>query len=150
METQTDYSITLLLEHTPEEVFTAITNVRGWWSENINGNTAEQGDVFTYNFKDVHYCKIELTEVIPYKRIVWKVTENKFNFVKDETEWVNNRMIFEIEEQDNKTILKFTQEGLTPEYECYQICHDCWDDYLQNSFTQLLATGKGNPNPKEE
>lgn len=150
METQTDYTLTLLLTATPAEVFEAITDVRGWWSENITGETDTKGAIFNYSFKDVHRCKIEVTELIPNQKVVWQVLENHFNFTKDPKEWVGNHIIFKIETTEEGTRLTFTHLGLIPEYECYQICHDCWTDYLQNSFTQLLSTGKGSPNPKEE
>jgi hypothetical protein len=30
-----DFNITIMVDHTPEEAFNAINNVRGWWSEEI-------------------------------------------------------------------------------------------------------------------
>jgi hypothetical protein len=33
-----DYSATFTVEQTPEEVFHAINNVRGWWSGEIHAN----------------------------------------------------------------------------------------------------------------
>ena len=68
------------VDQSPAAVFQAIQHVRGWWSEEIKGNTANQGDEFEYSYQDVHRCKIRLIEVIPDKRIVWQVLENYFIF----------------------------------------------------------------------
>ena len=144
-----NFTTTLLVDQTPEEVFTAINNPRGWWSEEIEGGTEKLNDEFNYRYKDVHISKMKLIEVIPNKKVVWLVMDNHFNFTKDESEWTGNKIIFEITEKDNKTQLKFTQVGLVPEYECYDICQNAWSNYIKNSLHSLITTGKGQPNPKE-
>lgn len=42
------------VDRTPEEVFSAITNVRGWWSENIIGDTAAVRDEFVFTDDSTH------------------------------------------------------------------------------------------------
>jgi hypothetical protein len=37
-----------------EKYFNSINNVRGWWSENIEGGTDLLNDEFTYRAKDMH------------------------------------------------------------------------------------------------
>jgi len=147
--TSLHYSTTILVEQSPEEVFNAVTNVRGWWSEEIEGGTQRQNDEFLYHYKDVHICKMKLVEVVPGKKVVWLVLDNHFNFTKDESEWKGNKIIFQISKKGNETQLTFTQEGLVPEYECYNVCHDAWTSYIQGSLRSLITTGKGKPNPKE-
>ncbi len=149
MTTATDFTTTILVQQTPMEAFNAITNVRGWWSEEIEGGTAKEGDVFEYHYRDVHRCKIRLTEVIPGRRVVWHVLENDFNFTKDKTEWVDTKMVFEISEKDGKTQVRLTHVGLVPEYECFEICENAWTQYIQQSLYGLITTGKGQPNAKE-
>jgi uncharacterized protein YndB with AHSA1/START domain len=148
MKTQ-DFTTTILVDQTPEEVFNAVTNVRGWWSEEIEGSTNKMNDEFTYHYKDVHRCKMKLTEVVRYKKVVWFVMDNYFNFTKDKSEWKNTKVIFEISEKDGKTQLHFTHQGLTPEYECYDACRQGWTNYINTSLYTLITAGKGQPNPKE-
>ncbi|MES2616577.1 MAG: SRPBCC family protein [Bacteroidota bacterium] len=144
--TTTDFSTSITVDQSPEATFNAITNVRGWWSEEIEGGTAKINDIFEYHFEDVHRCKVQLIEVIPNKRVVWKILENYFKFTEDETEWTGTTVHFEISESDNKTQVHFVHKGLVPEYECFNICKDAWSNYLHNSLYSLIATGKGMPN----
>ena len=147
METQ-NLNTTLLVDQTPKEVFDAINNVRGWWSEEIEGSTDKLNSEFDYHYEDVHRCKMKITELIQDKKVVWDVLENYFKFTKDKSEWTGNKIVFEITEKDNKTQLQFTQFGLVPEYECYDICSDSWRNYIHNSLRSLITDGKGKPNGK--
>ena len=144
-----DFTTTLLVDHSSNEVFSAINNVRGWWSEEIEGSTDKLNDEFTYHFKDVHSTKMKIIEFIPDKKVVWQVMDNYFNFTSDKSEWKGTKIIFEISSEQNKTRLRFTQQGLVPSYECFDVCKDAWTDYLQNSLRNLIVKGKGQPNSKE-
>jgi len=148
MKTQ-DFSTTLTVDQSPKQVFDAINNVRGWWSEGLEGGSEKLNDEFIYHYKDIHSCRIKLIEVVPEKRVVWLVLENDFNFTTDKTEWVNTKVIFDISRQGDKTQIHFTHEGLVPAYECYDACVNGWTRFLQGSLVELISTGKGQPNPKE-
>jgi uncharacterized protein YndB with AHSA1/START domain len=148
MENQS-FTTTMLVDQSPKEVFNAITNVRGWWSEEVEGGTSKLNDEFLYHYKDVHVCKIKLTEVVPEKKIVWYVMDNYFNFTTDESEWTGTSIIFEINKKGDKTELRFTHEGLVPENECYEACNAGWTNFMNKSLRNLIVKGKGEPNPKE-
>jgi hypothetical protein len=141
-----NFTTTVVVDKTPLEAFNAINNVRGWWSEEIEGNTEKLNDEFAYHYEDVHKCRIKLTEVIPAEKVVWLVLENYFKFTTDAEEWTGNRMVFDIAEKDGKTEIQFTQEGLVPEYECYEACKNGWTHYIQDSLYNLISTGEGKPN----
>ena len=130
-------------------VFEAIQNFRGWWSEEIEGKTDTLNETFFYHYKDIHLCKIKLIEAIPHQRLVYRVVENHFNFINDQSEWVNTRLIFDLRSEGGKTELTFTHDGLVPAYQCYQVCNDAWTGYIDNSLKNLIETGTGNPNPKD-
>ncbi len=144
-----DFTTTIAVDRSAKEVFTAINEVTGWWSENINGKTNALNSEFIYNYKDVHICKIKITEMVPDKKVVWHVLENHFNFTKNKSEWKGTNIVFEISENNGKTQLTFTHIGLVPEYECYQVCEDAWTSYIQGSLKNLITQGKGKPNTKE-
>lgn len=144
-----DFTTTVIAEATAQEVFNAVNNVRGWWSENIDGDTDRLNSEFLYYYQDVHHCRIKITEMVPNKKVVWHVLDNYFKFTKDKEEWKGTDIIFEITEKQGKAQLTFTHRGLTPSYECYTVCHDAWTHYIQGSLKDLITTGKGKPTPKD-
>lgn len=143
-----DFTTTILVDQILEKAFEAINNVRGWWSEDIEGSTDKLNSEFTYQYKDIHYCKIEIVELIPDKKVVWFVKYNYFNFPKDKTEWTNTRICFDISTLDNKTQIRFTHIGLVPEFECFDLCSTAWTGYINGSLRNLITTGKGQPNAR--
>jgi hypothetical protein len=148
--TTTDFNTTLMVDQTPKEAFDAINNPRGWWSEEIEGGTDRINDEFIYHYKDIHYCKIKVTELVPGQKVVWLVLDNYFKFTEDKSEWIGTKVVFDIARKVDKTEIRFAHEGLVPQYECYEICREAWTGYIQDSLRSLIATGKGQPNPKED
>jgi hypothetical protein len=145
-----DFTTTFLVDQTMKQAFNAINDVRGWWSEEIEGSTDKLNDEFTYHYEDVHSCKMKIIEFIPDRKVVWLVMENHFKFTRDKTEWIGTKINFEISEKDGKTQIQLTHLGLVPEYECYDICQKAWTSYMQNSLRSLITTGKGQPNGKDK
>jgi hypothetical protein len=145
-----DFTTTIVVDESPKAVFDAINNVRGWWSQEIEGDTDGLNSVFKYHYRDVHICKMRIVEFIPEKKIVWLVLENHFNFIQDQSEWVGTKVIFKISQKGGKTELHFTHQGLVPDYECFDICFKAWTQYIQESLVSLITTGRGQPNPKED
>ena len=144
-----DESTTIIQEfdQPPAAVFAAVTDVRGWWSENIEGGTGAEGDEFVYEVPHVHRCRIRVTEVVPDQRVRWLVLENTFSFVEDQQEWIDTEVHFEIGTgPGGTTSLRFTHVGLVPEFECFEICHRSWDFYVGHSLRSLITTGRGHPN----
>ena len=138
-----DFIATILVDQTPEEVFHAVNNVRGWWSGEIEGNTKTLNDEFSYRSGKFHFSKQKLIEVVPEKKVVWLVTESQLNFVKNKNEWTGTKIYFEISEQDTKTQLRFTHRGLIPGIECFGGCSNAWGKLIQQSLFSLITTGKG-------
>jgi uncharacterized protein YndB with AHSA1/START domain len=141
--------ISFQVEQTPQEVFDAITNVRGWWSEGVQGETKELGDEFTYRHKDLHYSRHRLTEVVPGKKVVWLTTESQLNFVDHKDEWTGTEVLFQVTEEQGQTTVEFTHVGLVPKLECFKACTGGWEYYITDSLRNLIVSGKGEPDPVE-
>jgi uncharacterized protein YndB with AHSA1/START domain len=145
-----NFSFTLTTNKTPQEVFKAVTNVRGWWTgyhnETFKGGTEKLHDEFTFTAADgIHVTTQKLVEVIPNEKIVWLVTKSNLSFLDKPDEWTGTKVIFDISSKGGKTQLVFTHEGLTPEVECYDSCAPSWAAYLEHRLLPLIESGKGIP-----
>jgi hypothetical protein len=87
----TNFTSSFTVDQTPEEAFAAINDVRGWWSGEIEGPTDKLGSEFSYRYKDVHYSKQKITELIPGKKVVWLVLDSYLSFIEDKGEWKARR-----------------------------------------------------------
>src|SRR3546814_10063977 len=81
-----DFTTSLEVAATPTETFSAINNVRGWWSENIDGPTDRFSAGFSYYYEDVHRTRFKITEFVPGQKVVWHVLDNYFKFITDKNE----------------------------------------------------------------
>ncbi len=149
---------TTSVDHAPDEVFAAITDVRGWWNENIIGATAALHDEFVFTDDTTHagqaakstdgirFARFRLTEVAPGKRMVWHVVDSYLTFVEDHDEWTDTKVVFDLTETPDGTRLDFTHEGLTSTgSDCFEACSRGWTFYITESLPRLIATGTGQP-----
>lgn len=146
----THFTTSFLVDQTPEEAFAAIMNVQGWWTENIEGQSEKINDEFEVRFRDVHYSRHKIIEIVPAKKVVWLVTDSQLNFVNEKSEWTDTKIIFEISKQGRRTQVRFTHVGLIPEYECFEACSNAWNQYIRQSLLSLITTGKGQPGTKKD
>ncbi len=140
-----DYTISYTVDQSAEEVFDAINNVRGWWSEEIEGNTDQLGAEFKFHYQDLHRTTQKITELVRGKKVVWRVIDSHINFVKDKAEWKGTDVVFEIGRKGRKTELRFTHVGLVPTIECYGNCSGAWGFYVNESLRGLITSGNGQP-----
>jgi uncharacterized protein YndB with AHSA1/START domain len=147
--TDHSFATTLSVEATPDEAYAAINDVRGWWSQDVDGRTDVVGATFAFrgnqDGRNVHRARIEVTELVPAERVVWQVVDNWMGFIDDQSEWKDTRIVFEISPTQDGTQIRFSHLGLVPAYECYDVCFNAWTFFLQDSLRALITTGLGDP-----
>jgi hypothetical protein len=62
-------TIAFSVDQPPQEVFDAINDVRGWWSEEIEGSTDKLGAKFKFHYKDLHRSTQKITAFVPGKKV---------------------------------------------------------------------------------
>jgi len=138
----TDFTATIKVDQTPQQVFDAVNTPQNWWSGDFEGDTKSLNDEFTYRYQDMHYSKQQVVESVPGEKVVWLVTESYLSFLEDTKEWDGTKIIFEIGEKNGQTELKFTHEGINPGVECYDACSTAWGQLIRQSLFNYITTGK--------
>jgi len=138
-----DFTTTLLVDQSPKEVFNAVNSPQNWWSGEIEGSSVKLNDEFTYRYKEIHFSKQRVVEMIPEQKVVWLVTDCCFKYTEDINEWTGTKISFEITEQGGKTELRFSHIGLVPEIECFESCSGAWTQLVHQSLASLITSGEG-------
>lgn len=138
-----DLTITLSVDKSPQEAYEAIKNVRGWWIGEIEGAADEIGDEFAYRYKEFHDTTQKVTALVPGKKVAWRVTKSKIAFVKEQDEWKDTEIVFEIKPRNSGSEITFRHVGLTPAIECFKNCASGWEFYINKSLRNFITNGEG-------
>ncbi len=143
------YRTTVLVDATPDRAYDAVNDVRGWWSEDLDGRTDTVGAEFDYRGNqdgvNVHRARLRVVDLVPGERVEWLVLDNWMSFIDDQAEWTGTSIVFEISPGERGTEIRFSHLGLVPSYECYDACFDAWTFFLQSSLRKLVTSGRGEP-----
>jgi hypothetical protein len=60
---------------------------------------------------------------------------------RDQHEWTNTKLIWELTDNGNGTTLRFTHEGLVPEKECYERVTQGWDTVIKEWLFAFINEG---------
>lgn len=140
-----NYTTTISVDATPEAAFAAIANVKDWWSGEVKGDTHRLGAQFTYEYPDLHWCRMEITEFAPGRRVAWEVVGSDLTFIQQRDEWTGTKIGFDIAASGGRTEIRFTHVGLVPAYECYDQCSTAWGALVTGNLRKLIETGQPQP-----
>jgi hypothetical protein len=144
-----NYHRTILVNVTPAEAMKKISQVNHWWKKDFSGSAEKLNDTFHIPFGDLEgeksFVDFVVSEMVPDRKAVWKVTNCNLPWFNDKTEWNNTEVVFEISPERNQTRIDFTHIGLVPTIECYAACEKGWDGHVTNSLLHFINEGSGNP-----
>jgi len=137
------YTATIDVDKSAQHVFDCIREVPKWWSKDFEGKSSNLNDEFVICHPTLHYSKQKLVEVIPNKKVVWFVSESTLDWLeKDQHEWTNTRMVFDISAHDDTTTIHFMHEGLVPDKECFEMCEQGWNMVIKQRLFNYITNGK--------
>ncbi|MGZ3813128.1 MAG: hypothetical protein ACXVJN_15380 [Mucilaginibacter sp.] len=138
-----DYHIQLKVNTTQAAAIKAISNVAGWWAQEVTGRAQAQGDHFTVHFGKT-WGSFRVAE-LGSNRVVWEVTDCYLDLLKDTKEWKGTRIIFQLGSAGDQIMIDITHEGLTPAKECFNDCTNGWNFYFGESLYNYLEKAQGLP-----
>ncbi|WP_432721129.1 SRPBCC domain-containing protein [Jeongeupia wiesaeckerbachi] len=144
------YQQSLVLEATPATVYAALTTpagLRGWWTQDSDVDTASNvGSELRFRFGP-HYMHMRIEQLVAGREVHWLCTaaHTDIEHFTRKDEWVGTQIVFRLAAAgDGQTRLDFEHIGLVPEFECYDLCRNGWQNFL-TSLQLYTATGTGTP-----
>jgi hypothetical protein len=139
-----NYHKTIVVNASVEEVMSKIGQVNLWWAKKTKGKAEKLNDTFTVDFGET-FVDFKISEVIPNKKVVWKVTDCNLHWISNKKEWDNTEVVFELSGKKNAVQIDFTHVGLVPSVECYKDCEVGWNEHVGDSLFKFINDGKGMP-----
>jgi uncharacterized protein YndB with AHSA1/START domain len=129
---------------TPQSVFDALTTIEGlagWWTEETKGSGDVVGGVIEFRFPPVGGFDMEVVELRPRERVVWRVVDGP-------AEWVGTTIAWDLRQDGDWTIVLFQHQGWSEPVEFMHHCSTKWATFLL-SLKSLVETGTGQPAPQD-
>lgn len=139
-----DYARHVSLHATRERVFDAITTIpglQGWWTNLVTGSS-KPGSELSFDFDGLkeHIIVMRVDEAKCPSSIHWTCVRHMAL-----PEWDGTKVTFELTASGpQETELSFRHIGLTPKFECYDMCRNGWD-YFLDSLVAYVELGTGTP-----
>lgn len=129
----------LIVRSSPEKIYDALTTKEGvanWWTVQTEiGNKV--GDVNIFDFGERYHNKMKIVDLQPNKKAEWQCLEG-------DKEWIGTTLTFEIEKEDDHSILRFTHNDWREETDFFASCNYHWGYYMR-SLKLYCEAGEGTP-----
>jgi len=128
----------------PDAVYEALTTVdglAGWWTVETTGSGGAVGDVLRFRFHGQGGADMEVVELRPDERVVWRVIDGP-------AEWIGTTIEFDLRQDGDYTVVLFAHRGWREPVEFMNHCSTRWGSFLL-SLKSLVETGEGQPSPKD-
>lgn len=127
---------TLIIKTNPEKVYEAITTQEGlanWWAKQTIAKP-EVGFVNIFTFGTFRN-EMKITILNPNKKVEWKC-------INSIEEWIDTNILFELEEKEGHTLLRFTHSGWLAVTDTFAGCNYDWGRFM-TSLKLFCETGTG-------
>ena len=127
----------LHINDSKEKVFEAISTIKGlseWWTTNTKGD-ASPGGLIDFNFGEHEGPQMKVVEAVPNEKLTWECASRPAG-------WIGHVFTFQLDENEGKTRLRFSQDGWAEQDDFYASCSFSWARYME-SLRQLCQTGRG-------
>lgn len=121
-----------------EAVYRAITTQQGieaWWCKQTTAKP-ELGFTNVFIFGDIRN-EMKVTTLAPNKRTEWACE-------KSIGEWIGTTIAFELEDRQDKTLVRFTHDGWRDVTDTFAGCNYQWALFMK-SLKSYCETGLGTP-----
>jgi hypothetical protein len=139
-----DYKCTVNARVSAEEAYRKVARVSDWWNKKSTGQAQEAGDTFRVDWGQT-WVDFKVLEAVPNKKFVWYVEDCHLPWLKNQAEWKDTKVIWELVAANGTTEIQMTHVGLTPAVECFEACEAGWNFHVGQSLLKLLTEGHGLP-----
>ncbi|MBL4669078.1 MAG: SRPBCC domain-containing protein [Flavobacteriales bacterium] len=142
-----NYKTTIEVKSSQKNTFKAVSKeLNKWWGRVDNSDINKVGDIFSVYFEDTEW-QFEITKFSMHDEIHWKCifsnhTVPGLENVKEE--WLNTEIVWKLKEVEEGVEISFEHVGLTPALNCYDVCNNGWDFFI-NSLKDYLENEGGSP-----
>jgi len=121
------------------QALTTIKGLSGWWTTDARGES-KVGGIIQFRFGAGGF-DMKVLELDSARRVEWLVVDGP-------QEWLGTKVIFELRQEADWTIVLFKHQGWKEPVEFMHHCSTKWAVFLL-SLKSLLESGKGSPAPNE-
>lgn len=100
----------------------------------FEGSVHQKEDLFTVRFGKHVFKTMKVQEIANNSKVVWQVKNSLIAIpeLKNQSEWIGTTIVWEINAETDFTGLQLTHIGLNHSVECYDICSNGWQQFIQS------------------